>query len=308
MKKILFILLLPILLMAQSKQDLLNNLQRGGDISIISASPLSTHYVLTWDGDEIKIVTVSNLGGVFEALIGDNLTLENGEIIANATDGDLTFTFNDDDSTLAQMFISSSIDSPYVNPNDVLELVFQANDDSSGMTDWATFEVMITDSADESEDSKISFKVYTAGTETTPLALIGEQLTLANNEAISNATDGTIAFTDGSNNLMTIVDNGTTGNVTITGQGIISGNTQLNGTHLDVSTTIAGQDTFATTASADTVVISGALESDLYFLTGVGGSVDQQDVLQAEAKADTLIVHRLASGASDLVYNWFRVR
>ena len=68
----------------------------------------------------------------------------------------------------------------------------------------------------------------------------------------------------------------------------------------------AGVDTFATTAEADTVLITGATATDLYFVTGVGGSVDQQDVLQVEAKVDTLVVHRLAAGASGLIYAWIR--
>jgi hypothetical protein len=72
------------------------------------------------------------------------------------------------------------------------------------------------------------------------------------------------------------------------------------------SAVTCGVDTFTTTAEADTVEISGALATDLYLVTGRGGSVDQQDVLQVEAKADTLIVHRLSGGASGLVYNWFR--
>jgi len=75
-----------------------------------------------------------------------------------------------------------------------------------------------------------------------------------------------------------------------------------------LAATIAGQDTFTTTAEADTIEILGALDTDLYFVNGVGGSVDQQDVLQVEAKDDTLIVHRLENGASALVYNWFRVQ
>ena len=152
--RVVILLLVPFILMAQSKLDLLNNLQRGGDIDITDASPTSTYYVVTWDGDEIKIVTVSNLGAnAFETLVAD--------IVA---------------PSILQM-----------------------------------------DSA---------------------------------------AT--------------------------------------------------CGIDTFTTTATADTVLISGALATDLYLVTGRGGSVDQQDVLQVEAKADTLIVHRLASGASALAYNWFR--
>ena len=77
---------------------------------------------------------------------------------------------------------------------------------------------------------------------------------------------------------------------------------------LFLQSTTVGSNVFTTTATADTVVISGALATDNYFITGTGGSVDQQDVLQAEAKADTLIVHRLASGASALTYDWLRIR
>lgn len=75
-----------------------------------------------------------------------------------------------------------------------------------------------------------------------------------------------------------------------------------------LSSTVCDTNSFTTTAAADTVLISGALSTDKYFITGIGGSVDQQDVLQAEAKADTLIVHRLASGASGLKYQWLRIR
>lgn len=72
---------------------------------------------------------------------------------------------------------------------------------------------------------------------------------------------------------------------------------------------IRGSNTFTTTAAADTVVISGLLATDMVFVTGeyVGG-VDQQDVLQAEIKADTLIVHRLANGESAGAYNYLIVR
>lgn len=70
-----------------------------------------------------------------------------------------------------------------------------------------------------------------------------------------------------------------------------------------------GSNTFTTTAIADTVVISGALATDYYIVMQTGtGSVDAQDVLMVEAKEDTLIVHRLASGASGLAYDWFRFK
>lgn len=94
--------------------------------------------------------------------------------------------------------------------------------------------------------------------------------------------------------------------ITVTDDVTVGGDISITGA-VALGSTVAGQDTFTTTATADTVLISGALATDLYFVNGVGGSVDQQDVLQVEAKVDTLIVHRLADGASALPYNWLRI-
>jgi len=71
-----------------------------------------------------------------------------------------------------------------------------------------------------------------------------------------------------------------------------------------------GSDVFTTTAAADTVLVSGLLATDYVLITGtkIAGAVDQQDVLQTEAKADTLIVHRLASGKSAQTYDYLIVR
>lgn len=102
-------------------------------------------------------------------------------------------------------------------------------------------------------------------------------ITLQNDEYISNATDGVM---------------------------------ELNAATLNVNGTVAGTNVFTTTAAADTVVISGTLSTDIFVVSGVytSGTVDQQDVLQAYAKTDTLIVIRLASGESALKYNWIRLR
>ena len=76
---------------------------------------------------------------------------------------------------------------------------------------------------------------------------------------------------------------------------------------LTVGSLGCSDDVFTSTDQVDTVLISGALATDKYIITGIGGSVDQQDVLQAESKVDTLIVHRVASGASALKYIWLRI-
>ena len=54
---------------AQSKQDILNNLQRGGALDIQDASPTTSYDVLAWDGDEVKLITIQVLGETFTTVI-----------------------------------------------------------------------------------------------------------------------------------------------------------------------------------------------------------------------------------------------
>lgn len=157
--KYLILFLFPILLLAQSKQDLLNNLQREGAIDIVDTSPDSTYKFLIWDGDEFKLGSAQRVG----ATVFDTLT--------------------------ANIFIIGTLIPTSIQMDSALT---------------------------------------------------------------------------------------------------------------------CGVGAFDTTATTDTVLVTGALATDLYLVTGVGGSVDQQDILQVEALADKFVVHRLASGASGLAYNWFR--
>lgn len=71
---------------------------------------------------------------------------------------------------------------------------------------------------------------------------------------------------------------------------------------------LADTNVFTTTATNDTVVVPGTTTSSMFLVSGSGLTVDQQDVLQWTAKADTLIVTRLAAGASGLKYSWWRVK
>lgn len=69
-----------------------------------------------------------------------------------------------------------------------------------------------------SNASSLIFQTGASETATTKLTLSSTGvLTLVNGEALNNTVDGTVNVTDGSNSLMTIVDAGTTGNVTATG-------------------------------------------------------------------------------------------
>jgi len=87
-----------------------------------------------------------------------------------------------------------------------------------------------------------------------------------------------------------------------------AGATSLSSLSLDSAATI-GVDAFTTTAGTDTVLITGALTTDIYIISGkYTAGVDQQDILQWEALADTLIVHRMAAGESALGYSWMRIK
>jgi len=101
-------------------------------------------------------------------------------------------------------------------------------------------------------------------------------ITLQNDEYITNATDGVVSIVSPT---------------------------------LTLSSTVRGTDAFTTTATEDTVTISGATTADIYVVSGkYTAGVDQQDVLEWEALTGKLVVHRLASGESALGYSFIRIR
>jgi hypothetical protein len=117
--------------------------------------------------------------GQFVFTYKTSMGMSNGEAMANSTDGDIFFTFDDDAATLADFIIRSSNDSANVADNDLMNLMFRWYDDSLGWTDWVVFEAKATDVSDDSEDSQVSFKTYAAGSQVTPLVLSGTAATFA---------------------------------------------------------------------------------------------------------------------------------
>lgn len=90
----------------------------------------------------------------------------------------------------------------------------------------------------------------------------------------------------------------------LTASGAISGQSLS----LDSAVTI-GQDAFTTTATKDTVIISGAESTDVYVIQPISETLDAQDIqFQVNAKSDTLVVTRPSSGASGLGYYWIRFK
>lgn len=113
-------------------------------------------------------------------------------------------------------------------------------------------------------------------------------ITLQNDEYISNYTDGTITF--GSDNIA-----------------FGTANISFSGT-LDVGSTMAFIDTFATTATTDTHTVAGALPTDIFFVSPRGATVDTLDVLAVKADTNKVIVSRPAGGTSGLPYQVIRVK
>ena len=108
-------------------------------------------------------------------------------------------------------------------------------------------------------------------------------------------------------NALTAVTIVTTGKVTAGGALTISDG--ISGVIIVDTAVVAGRDAIGTTLEKDTVVNSGAEATDIYLITPISETIDAQDnVIQATAKEDTLIVTRPASGASGLEYFWLRIK
>jgi len=76
----------------------------------------------------------------------------------------------------------------------------------------------------------------------------------------------------------------------------------------DISGMSRGSDAYTTTATADTVAVSGAASTDNYYITLTGTAAPSaNDAFRVEATATGFIIRRSASGTSGLTYNWLRI-
>jgi hypothetical protein len=73
------------------------------------------------------------------------------------------------------------------------------------------------------------------------------------------------------------------------------------------SSVSAGSNAFTTTATTDTVIVSGSANTDLYWIQLTGtGTPAATDAHKVEALSGSFVVHRGAAGTSGLTYNWKR--
>lgn len=77
---------------------------------------------------------------------------------------------------------------------------------------------------------------------------------------------------------------------------------------LILSPYIAGQDTFATTATSDSVVVAGFDSLDVLTVTPLSTSYNVNDILFVEKRTGYFKVYRNSSGTSGLIFNWIWIR
>lgn len=85
--------------------------------------------------------------------------------------------------------------------------------DSTGGTN-SVYGILIDTITGDAQNTETAISV---GTGWDTAADFGGDVVLENDEVIDNGSDGTVAITDGTNTLMSVVDAGTTGNVNVTG-------------------------------------------------------------------------------------------
>lgn len=99
------------------------------------------------------------------------------------------------------------------------------------------------------------------------------------------------------------------GNLAVTSGNLSVGGTTTFSNRTIFAAAVTDTNAFTGTATVDTVVVTGATVSSIFLVSGMfTAGVDQQDVLQWEARTDSLFVHRLAAGESGLKYSWLWVK
>jgi len=199
--------------------------------------------------------------------------LENGEIIDNASDAQVTLTFDDDGATLGTLYLKSSNAYSNMADNDLFQIIGQAYDDKTNLTAYATIQLRADDVTDTTEDGGILLKAFIGGTERT-LATLGAANTVGASQATLALASSDWAI-------------GATGDAT--GIGAIT---------MDGTLTLPNGSTIANTA-ADTLTLT---ETKVNI---VGQPQDDGKALVCAPSTTTLIIDRgeLATNGATIAFN-----
>jgi hypothetical protein len=130
------------------------------------------------------------------AEVNGRIVLANDEYVVNDTDGDILVTFDDDAATLGELVLTTSLTKTALDPNNHMDIVFRANDGADNSVDWTKIVSTMTDTVNNSKDSKIGFTTYAADAAVTGLEITGGTLTLSNAATISAAHTDTLTITE----------------------------------------------------------------------------------------------------------------
>ena len=120
-------------------------------------------------------IVVNNSVEVTGAIaLGDDATMENGEIVTNGTDAVVGVTFDDDASELGDLQVYSS--NTGTADTDYFRASWYFEDSSSEKTECAQFDVNIDDQTTATEDVTLEWAVITAGALAGELELDGASL------------------------------------------------------------------------------------------------------------------------------------
>ena len=120
-------------------------------------------------------IVVNNSVEVTGAIaLGDDVTLENGEIVTNGTDAVVGVTFDDDAAELGDVQIYSS--NTGTADADSFKLSWWFEDSASEKTEAGYIQTVIDDQTTATEDVTLNFGVQTAGTLASELSLNGATL------------------------------------------------------------------------------------------------------------------------------------
>ena len=245
-----------------------------------------------WDIDATGVMT-----GIGNVTTDGTLTLQNAEIVDNATDAQIQVTFDDDAAILGTLQLNTSIAPTAIAVNDTYGIQFNAPNASSTPIPYNVIYGGIYDKTAGSEDGFMQFKSYDGGSIAAWLSYYNDKVSIGTTSA------GEIALGNATSTFeieSSAIDIDTSGNITNAGSigaGAITG-TSLNATDgnlEDVGTiecdtigpdgTSLSLDTYTT--GSNTVKIRG-------YDTGDAGYVD---AITVTAGADATV----AIGASNIV-------
>lgn len=97
----------------------------------------------------------------------------------------------------------------------------------------------------------------------------------------------------------------------VTGKAVVTDSLRVQKT-LTLGSVTAGKDAFTTTATLDTIVVSGTLAADVIMVTYLSqAALDTAECITALAGTDTIFVSRSGAAVSKVsaaAYAWFRIR